>query len=117
VITLAVLAIHPSPECFDCEYSRQWGRDDAAFLRSAHVLDVWFLLASIVAGFYSVRKYWAIPVLILIAHLVTQPLGGVPLWSLWNNEGPVIVIVGCVVGACALLVGAVIRCLAIRSRN
>jgi hypothetical protein len=31
LVTLAVLAIHPIPECFDCEFPNPWGRDDHAY--------------------------------------------------------------------------------------
>jgi hypothetical protein len=109
VVTLVVLAIHPLPECFDCQFPRPWGRDDVAYHHSVILLDVWFVLASITAGFCSVRKYWLVPSLIVLADVITQPLGGVQLWSLWNNEGPVILLVGCVVGAICLLAGAIGR--------
>jgi|CZKD01.1.fsa_nt_gi hypothetical protein len=109
LVTFTVLAIHPIPECIDCEFPRPWGRDDLAYLHVSGILDVWFVVASITAGFCSIRKYWLVPVSIVLAHLMTQPLGGVALWSLWSNEAPVIVLLGCVAGAAGLLVGASIR--------
>lgn len=109
VATLAVLAIHPIPECIACEHPHPWGRNDVAYHHAAAVLDIWFVVASIAAGFGSARKYWLVPVSIVLAHLMTQPLGGVPLWSLWSNEGPMIVIIGCVAGVGGLLMGALIR--------
>ena len=107
--TLAVLAIRPIPECVACDFPHAWGRDDIAYLHASAVLDAWFVVASITAGLCSVRKYWLVPVLIVLAHLITQPLGRVPLWSLRSNEGPVIVILGFVAGAGCLLIGAIIR--------
>jgi hypothetical protein len=109
LVTLTVLAIHPIPECIDCEGPYPWSRDDLSYLHASAILDVWFVVATITAGFCSIRKYWLVPVSIIFAHLITQPLGGVALWSLWSNEGPVIVLLGCVAGAVGLLVGAFIR--------
>jgi hypothetical protein len=109
VLTISVLAVHPIPECIACEGPRPWGRDDVAYLHASAILYVWFLVASITAGFCSVRKYWLVPVSIVLAHLITQPLGGVEWWSLEGNEGPTILLVGCVAGASSLVVGSLIR--------
>jgi hypothetical protein len=110
LISFIVLLIRPIPECIDCEGPNPWGRNDAFYYRASAILSVWFVIASITAGFYSARKYWMVPLLIIIAHLVTQPLGGVPMWSLLNNEGPAIAIMGIMAGGCCLLIGAFIRC-------
>ena len=111
LVTITVLAIHPIPECFDCEFPNPWGRDDLAYHRAVAILDGWFVLASITAGFCSIRKYWPVPLLIVVADLVTQPLGGVARWSLWNNEGPVMLLIGCVIGAICLSAGVLFRLL------
>ena len=86
VVTLVVLAIHPIPECIDCEFPHPWGRDDVAYHHAADILSVWFMVATITAGFFSIRKYWLVPVLITFADVITQPLGGVALWSLRSNN-------------------------------
>src|SRR5215831_6599223 len=109
VVTLVLLAIHPIPECIDCEFPHPWGRDDVAYRHAADILNVWFVVATITAGFFSVRKYWLVPFLITLAHVITQPLGGVSLWSLRSNEGPTIVLLGLVAGALGLWVGAIVR--------
>ena len=109
LVTLVVLAIHPIPECIDCEFPHPWGRDDVTYHHAADILSVWFVVATITAGFCSIRKYWLVPVLITFADVITQPLGGVALWSLRSNEGPVIVLLGLVAGALGLLVGAIMR--------
>jgi len=109
LVTVAVLAIDPIPECFECESPNPWGRDDFAYHRAVVILDCWFVLASITAGFYSIRKYWPVPLLIVAADLVTQPLGGVVLWSLWHNEGPVILLIGGVMGTLCLSAGVLFR--------
>jgi hypothetical protein len=44
-----------------------------------------------------------------MAHLLTQPIGGVALWSLLSIEGPMIVVLGLPVGAAGLLVGYLVR--------
>ena len=117
VATLAVLAIHPIPECIACEYARPWGRNDAAYAHASVILNVWLVVASLTAGFCSLRKYWLVPIAIVVAHLITQPIGGVALWSLWSNEGPMIVLFGSAVGLSSLLTGAVIRLAIARPRT
>lgn len=109
VATFAALAIRPVPECIDCEFTHPWGRNDAIYVHASGVLDAWLIVASFIAGVCSLRRYWAVPIVIVLAHLATQPIGGVALWSLLSNEGPVIVMLGTVVGAGALLAGALVR--------
>jgi hypothetical protein len=109
IATLAALAIHPIPECVDCEYTHPWGRSDATYVYASRIFDTWLIVASFTAGVCSLRRYWAMPLVIVFADLVTQPRGGVALWSLWSNEGPVIVVVGAVVGGSAVLVGGLVR--------
>jgi hypothetical protein len=109
VITLAALAAHPIPECFDCEFPNAWGRNDNAYYISAYLLDAWFVIASAAAGFISVKRNWLVPLGITAAHLFTQPLGGVALWSLKANEGPLIVIVGLIAGMVCLVFGWLLR--------
>jgi hypothetical protein len=109
LVTLIVLAVHPIPECIDCEFPRPWGRDDVAYHHAANILSVWFVVATITAGAFSIRKYWLVPISIAVADVITQPIGGVALWSLWNNEGPAILLLGCAWGAVGLSAGAVVR--------
>ncbi len=109
LITIVLLSIHPLAECFDCEGPNPWGRNDLFYYRAIYVFDAWFLITSIASGFCSIRKYWIVPFSLTFAYLVTQPLGGVPMWSLRANEGPVIVIAGVLVGVASLLAGVVIR--------
>ena len=117
LVTFMVLAIHPLPECVECEHSNPWGRDDAAFARGVAIITAWLILASFVAGFSCLRRYWPVPVSIVVADLITQPLGGVPLWSLWSNEGPLIVMFGLAAGATSLLAGHLIRVWVSRLRS
>ena len=54
--TLTVLVIHPIPECSDCEFPHPWGRNDDAYHHAGNILTVWFVTATITAGFCSVRN-------------------------------------------------------------
>ena len=109
VATFAVLVIHPVPECFNCEFPNPWGRDDAAYRVAVNILDAWLVGASAVAGFVSIRRNWLVPVAIMLADLLTQHVGGVPLWSLTQNEGPIIVIAFVVLGTGSLAAGWIVR--------
>jgi hypothetical protein len=108
-ITVVALAIHPIPECFDCEGPNPWGRDDLVYATSVKLLDAWLIGGSAVAGFLSIRRNWLVPMAITFADLLTQPIGGVPLWSLTRNEGPLIVIAGMMVGTVSLFIGWGVR--------
>lgn len=108
-ITLSVLSVYPIPECVACEFARPWGRNDVAYEHASVVYDVWLVSASMISGIISLRKYWLIPFLIVLADMITQPIGGVALWSLFSNEGPMIIGLGGAVGGCSLIMGSVIR--------
>jgi len=109
VATFLALAMHPIPECFACEFPRPWGRDDVAYAHASVILEVWLIGASFAAGLSSLRKYWLVPIAIVLADLITQPIGGVALWSLLSNEGPLILVLGGLIGAAAFLLGGLVR--------
>lgn len=109
VLTFTVLAIHPVPECVDCEYPNPWGRSDVAYGFGAGVLAAWLIVVSFAAGVWGPRRNWLVPVCIVAAHLATQPIGGVPFWSLWSNESPVILGLGLAVGLVSLAAGGLAR--------
>lgn len=109
LVTFTILAIHPIPECIACEYPRPWGRNDSTYAHASTLLVTWLVIASLAAGFGSIRRNWLVPASIVIAHLATQPIGGVPLWSLWSNEGPMILLLGALTGGAGLLVGYLAR--------
>jgi hypothetical protein len=108
-LTFIVLAMHPIPECVACEYPHPWGRNDATYSRDSLLIAVWLILASLLAGFWGIKRNWLVPISIIVAHLLTQPIGGVPFWSLWANEGPMILLLGVPTGAASLLVGHLAR--------
>lgn len=109
VFTFIVLTIHPVPECVSCEYPGPWGRNDVAYRYGADVLTAWLIVASFAAGVWNVRRNWLVPVAIVFAHLATQPIGGVPFWSLWSNEGPIILVLGLAAGLGAFITGHLVR--------
>lgn len=107
VLTFVVLAIHPIPECFACEYPHPWGRDQST--RDWTLLAAWLIVASFLAGSWGIKKNWPVPISIVMAHLMTQPIGGVALWSLLSNEGPMILALGLPTGGASLLLGCLVR--------
>jgi hypothetical protein len=109
LVTFVILALHPIPECVACEYRNPWGRSDTMYYRDSIILDAWLVLASFGAGVLRVRRGWLVPVLIVAAHLLTQPIGGVTITSLWLNEGPMILVLGLGVGAASLALGYLVR--------
>jgi hypothetical protein len=109
LLTFIVLAIHPIPECVACEYPHPWGRNEAAYSRDSVLIAAWLIVASLLAGFWGIKKNWLVPISIIVAHLITQPIGGVPLWSLWSNEGPMILLLGVPTGVASLLLGHLAR--------
>lgn len=109
LLTFIVLAIHPIPECVACEFPHAWGRNDTAYTRDSTLVAGWLILASVLAGFWDIKSNWSVPGAIVLAHLLTQPIGGVPWWSLWANEGPMILLLGVPTGAASLVVGHLIR--------
>jgi hypothetical protein len=109
VFTLIVLMFHPIPACFDCEFPNAWGRDDAIVARDSTVFMVWFLGASCMAGLLRWKRSWLVPVGITIVDIATQHLGGVAWWSLRDNEGPVLLVVGVVSGGFSFLLGICVR--------
>jgi len=104
--TLLALTIHPTPWCVDCEFSNPWGHVSD---RLDDILDAWLSIAPFIAGLFAFRKGWLVPVCMVLATLITQPFGGVAWWSLLNNEGPVIVILGLPACAFCFFLGYCIR--------
>jgi hypothetical protein len=77
--------------CIDCEFPNPWGRVGSAVDTP---LLVWLAVAPFLAGLFALKKGWLVPVSMVLALLVTQPLGGVLWWSLRDNEGPFILVFG-----------------------
>jgi hypothetical protein len=77
----------------------------------------WLVIASMVAGLLSLKRSWIVPVGIVCAHIVTQPFGGVSGVSLREIEGPVILVLGLLLGVVCLLVGYGVRAITTELRH
>jgi O-antigen/teichoic acid export membrane protein len=103
------LVLFPLADCFDCEGPSPWGRNDAAFAIRSTVFFYLLVSSSALAGLLRCRLGWLVPVAIVPIAGATERLGGVPLWSLIRNEGPVMLIFGGAVGLIVFLAGLVVR--------
>ncbi len=90
-VTLVGLIMYPIPLCFDCEFPNPWGHVPAKGEAPVAVLVV---LTPFLAGAFALRPGWIVPLFVVIAFLLTQPLGGVHWRSLRDNEGPIIIVLG-----------------------
>jgi len=106
VLATAIVLMHfPVPWCFDCE-GTGWGIvSDAVADQRQTVLTSWLLSAAFLAGMFKIKQSWLVPFGIVIAHILTQHLGGVAWWSVRGNEGPIIFLIGMPVGFGALVIG------------
>jgi hypothetical protein len=110
LITLLVLLLHPVPLCFDCEFPDAWGHHDD---RWDMLILTWCLLAPFLAGLLVRRFAWLVPTTTVLAFLMTQHLGGVPAWSIINNEGPFIAVLGSLAALLYFEVGRLLCTIAI----
>ncbi len=108
LLTFAVLAVHPLPWCFDCDFD-PWGHGDVVYVWDSTLLGVWLIVASFAAGALNLKWRWVVPVGIVAAHLATQTIGGASLASLFHNEGPLILVLGLPVGLASLMLGDLAR--------
>ena len=69
------------------------------------------LAAPFLAGLFALRRGWLVPICVVVALLLTQPLGGVEWWSLRDNEGPVILIFGFPAAFVCFGLGSILRVL------
>ena len=104
-ISLLALILFPLADCFDCEGLGPWGRNDAAYATRSMVFDYWLVGASLLAGASRHRFSWTVPVAITLIACATEPLGGVAIWSLFSNEGPVMLIFGGSLGMASFVAG------------
>jgi hypothetical protein len=98
IATFIVLAFFPIPLCFDCEFPNPYGLSDAILAHRTLLFEIWSVSAIFVSVFLRIKRPWLIPPGIMLADLMTQHLGGVPWWSLRENEGPIIIVVGLIAG-------------------
>jgi hypothetical protein len=101
--------MHPISECFDCEFPHDHGINDATYDRDIYIFDIWFITTTFIATLLRIRRGWTVPFGILFAFIATQHLGGLPWWSLRDNEGPTILLVGIPVSLMTLTIGFLVR--------
>jgi hypothetical protein len=106
LVTLVALSIFPLPFCIACEFPNPWGH---VSVWPEVPVSVWLLAAPFLAGLFALKRSWLVPVVVVFALLITQPLGGVALWSLRDNEGPFIIGLGLPITAACLGFGHVIE--------
>jgi hypothetical protein len=114
VITIVALIVCPLPFCIDCEYPSPW---DHVSVKGEIAVWYWLLIAPFLAGAFPIKKGWLVPFGVVIALIATQPLGGVALWSLRENEGPFILLLGLPVTAVCFGVGRMTRSIATSVRR
>ena len=73
------------------------------------VFDFWLAGASLTVGYLRCRFGWTVPVAITFIACATEPLGGVAIWSLVSNEGPVMLILGGSLGMASFCAGLIAR--------
>jgi len=108
IATFIALAFFPIPSCFDCEGPNPYG-DAAVLAHRQFIFEIWSVSTIFFSVFLRVKRTWLIPPGIMLADLMTQHLGGVPWWSLRENEGPIIILV-------ELIAGFTLLCLAFLCR-
>jgi hypothetical protein len=109
LVTLCALVLFPIADCFDCQFPSPWGRNDAIYEIRSIVFDCWLFGASFLLGVLKKRWGWLVPIAIALIACATEPLGGVPLWSLLGNEWPEMLIFGGFVGLTSFVIGAALR--------
>lgn len=108
---IAALTLVPQPWCFACEPLplEPWGHTPSA--ADPYILLLTLVAAPSVAGFLRFPKSWLVPVSSILGLLLSQIAGGVPKWSLINNEGPFILIFVAPLVASLFLMALASRCL------
>ena len=117
LVTVVALSLFPIADCFDCEGPHPWGRDDVAYQVRSEIFDIWLLGVSFLVGVFRLRFGWIVPLAIVVANCITEPLGGVGLWSLIKNEGPVILIMGGLFGLIAFGAGRLVSEFVVRKNQ
>jgi hypothetical protein len=108
IATFIALVFFPIPSCFDCEFPNPYGIDAAVFAHRQLLFEIWSISAIFISVLLRIKRPWLIPPGIMLADLITQHLGGVPWWSLRENEGPIIILVELIAGF--ILLGLAFLC-------
>ena len=103
VATVLLLIQFPTTFCIACEVAATWQKESPEFV-------LWWLVgAPFVAALWGGRNGAIVAAASVVALLVAQPVGGVPDWSFFNNEGPFIVLFGTPVFFGCYLAGRLVR--------
>ena len=114
LLTLGALSVYSLPFCIACEYPNPWGHVE---VWQELPVTIWLAVAPFLAGLLALRNGWLVPICVIFALVITQPLGGVAWWSLRDNEGPIIVVLGLPVTSACFGLGYLVRLIAIASRR
>lgn len=106
LVTVAALVAYPLPFCIGCKYPNPWGHQS---VKGEVPVALWLLIAPFIAGAFPIKKGWLVPIVVVLALVATQPLGGVAWWSLREIEGPFIIVLGLPVTAMCFAFGWVTR--------
>jgi hypothetical protein len=106
LLTLLAVSLHPTPWCIGCETSTLWGHVDT---QVDDVLQIWLLIAPFLAGLLDLKRGWLVPIVMVLAQWVAQPLAGEPWVSFSGTEAPFILLFGLPVCALCFLAGRLIR--------
>ena len=116
-LTAIALVLFPIADCIDCDVLRPWGRNDAAFAIRSEIFDIWLLGASFLVGLFRLRHGWVLPLAFVAINCLTEPLGGVAWWSLIQNEGPLILLIGGLAGLLSFAIGRLFGLALVRIRS
>ena len=110
VLTVVALARFPLADCFDCEGPGAWGRNEAAYKLRSEVFLGWLIVAPFILGFARIPFGWTVLISMSVIDFLTQHyFGGVPWWSLKNNEAPFILLFDTCLSFAALSIGVGFR--------
>jgi hypothetical protein len=69
------------------------------------VLQIWLLIAPFLAGLLHLKRGWLVPMVMVLAQWMAQPLGGEPWASFSGTEAPFILLFGLPVCTLCFLAG------------
>ena len=110
VLTLIVLAIHPIPECVDCEYPNPGVEMTRCICETPFFAGSLADPCVVLRGVELAETKLARALGIVFAHATTQFRAGVTWASFIGNEGPTILIMDLFVGGLSLMAGHLAGC-------
>lgn len=101
-LSLAAGVLHPTPWCIDCETNAPFGH---AYTRLDDALQLWLIVAPLLAGLLKLHKGWLTPLLMVAVQITEQFVGGEPWPDSKGNEGPFVVMLDLPICFLSLLIG------------